>query len=412
MAESLKVHVLIDLEWKPEAGGQVMCWQHLARAASNTAGLQLTLHAQGTAEEKRTLHENVQLWLHKPVFSTKNIPLLHTPAHTDLAGFHPGLAKALADADVIHTTDGFFAYAQTAEKVSGQQGIPLVHSVHTDTISYSRIFTQSFLGKTFGPLGKLLDKGFSISKGVEKDMRKKLIRHESRCRYVLASREEDVQEAQKILGPSRARRYRLGVDGLTFHPGQRDRAGFCARHIIPGNPIIVLFVGRLDEGKNVMRLVEAMEVEIKKGAPLFLVAAGAGPKAEEIRSRLGLNVSLPGFLSPHELAVAYASCDWLALPSKVETWSLVVAEALSCGLPVMASSGSGVGRFLGVEGAGLLVEEDTNAAWEKALSTACTLQNSENLRAAAHKAALTHFPSWEQAFVQDFLPVWQEAGAA
>jgi glycosyltransferase involved in cell wall biosynthesis len=412
MTEGLNVHVLVDLEWKPEAGGQVMCWQHLARAASNTAGLRLTLHAQGPAEEKRTLFENVRLWLDKPFFSSKNIPLLHTPAHTDLADYHPALAKALADADVIHTTDGFFAYARTAEKISAQQGIPLVHSVHTDTVSYSRIFTQSFLEKSFGLLGRLLDKGFSISKGVEKDMRKKLIRHESRCRYVLASREEDVQDAQKILGSARARRYRLGVDGLTFHPGQRDRAGFCARHIVPGNPIIVLFVGRLDEGKNVMRLVEAMEAEIKKGAPLFLVAAGEGPKAEEIRQRLGLNASLPGFLTPQELAVAYASCDWLALPSKVETWSLVAAEALSCGLPVIASSYSGVWRFLGDEGAGLLVEEDTNAAWEKALSTACTLQNPGNLRTAARKAALTHFPSWEQAFAQDFLSVWQETGAA
>jgi glycosyltransferase involved in cell wall biosynthesis len=412
MTESLKVHVLVDLEWKPEAGGQVLCWQHLAKAASNTAGLQLTIHAQGRTEEQRDLHGGVRLWLHKPVFSTKNIPLLHTPAHTDLADYHPRLAQALEEADVIHTTDGFFSYARTAEKISARRGVPLVHSVHTDTVSYSRIFTQSFLGKSFGPLGRLLDAGFGISRGVEKDMRKKLIRHESRCRYVLASREEDVHEAQGVLGAARARRYRLGVDGLLFHPGQRDRAALYARHNIPGNPVIVLFVGRLDEGKNVMRLVEVMENLIDKGAPLFLLAAGAGPKSEEIRKRLGDKVSLPGFLSPQELALAYASCDWLALPSKVETWSLVAAEALSCGLPIIASSSSGVGRFLGVEGAGVLVEEDTQEAWEKALSTACTLQNSATLREAARKAALSHFPSWEQAFVQDFLPVWQEAGAA
>lgn len=401
--------MLIDLEWKPEAGGQVLCWQNLAAAARGAEDLHLTLHAEGETEEKKPLHDRATLWLHPPVFSTRNVPFLHTPAHTDLGFYHAGLARALAGADIIHTTDAFFCYAKTAEKLAKKKNLPLMHSVHTDTVSYSRIFTRVFLEKCLDGVGVKLDEVFGFSKNVEKDMAAKLLRHERLCRFVLASRAEDVEEARRLLGPVTARSYRLGIDGVLFHPDKRDHAAFCKRYGIPEGATIVVFAGRLDDGKNVMRLVSAMEWALKHNAPLFLFVAGLGPKAEEIKARLGNRVALAGFLPAGELARAYASADYLALPSTVETWSLVAAEALACGLPVIASSSSGVGRFLGGEGAGLLVDENSDAAWEKALMEACVLQDRARLREAARRAALSQFPSWEQALLQDFLPVWREA---
>src|SRR5262245_2847104 len=95
MLNPLRVHVLVDLEWKPQSGGQVLCWKNLAEAARAAEGLHLTLHAEGEAEETQRLHSNATLCLHRPVFSTRQIPFLHTPAHTDLGGFHPALARAL-----------------------------------------------------------------------------------------------------------------------------------------------------------------------------------------------------------------------------------------------------------------------------------------------------------------------------
>ncbi|HVY13106.1 MAG TPA: glycoside hydrolase, partial [Alphaproteobacteria bacterium] len=142
----LHPHILIDLEWKPESGGQVMCWQRLAEAARHAEGLRLTLHAQGAKEEAHDLNPHARLLLHAPVFSTRRLPFLgHVPAHTDMAHYHPKLAESLAGADVIHTTDAFFAYARTAEKIAAQHRKPLVHSMHTDTVSYTRIFTRALL---------------------------------------------------------------------------------------------------------------------------------------------------------------------------------------------------------------------------------------------------------------------------
>ena len=406
---ALHVHVLVDLEWTAQSGGQVTCWQRLAGAAVDVPHLHLTLHAQGAPHDSRDLLPNLKLILHKPIFSTRNIPFLHTPAHTDLASYHPGLAAALEGADVIHTTDGYFAYAQTAEKISAAKNIPMTHSVHTDTISYSRIFTRRFFEKALGAFGRLIDDIFGISKGVGNNMQHRLARHESLCQYVLVSREEDRHLAACALSPERVRSYRLGLDREQFDPARRDRAAFCAHYNIPQNSIVVMFVGRLDEGKNIHRLIAGMEAAIKNGAPLYLFAAGLGPAEKDIHARLKGHAVTPGFLSPDDLSLAYASADWLALPSTVETWSLVAEEALASGLPVIASCGSGVGRFLGAEGAGLLVREDNDMAWEAALIEACGLQDMERLRKLARSAALAQFPGWVEALTHDFLPAWQLA---
>ncbi|MBI3419638.1 MAG: glycosyltransferase [Proteobacteria bacterium] len=407
MTSSLNVHVLIDLEWAPQAGGQVTCWQNLAAAAQKVAGLALTLHAQGPKEEEIRLHERARLILHPPVFTTRKIPFLHAPAHTDLAGFHPGLARALEGADVIHTTDAFFAYARTAEKVAQARGIPLVHSMHTDGVSYTRIFTRAFLEKILGGAGRVLDDTLKLSHIAESGMARRLRQHQKACRFVLVSREEDLKTARQVLPSTQVRGYRLGLDSKLFHPEKRDREQFCTRLGFPEEAVIVLFVGRLDEGKNILRLVTAMEAAIQTGARLYLAVAGLGPAAEEIKQRLGNHAALLGFLRPEELAVAYASADFLALPSTVETWSLVAAEALSCGLPVMAARASGVSRFLEKENAGLMVEEDSLEAWKDALLRLMDGKNS--LRAGARAAALKHYPSWEQALREDFLSPWEQA---
>jgi glycosyltransferase involved in cell wall biosynthesis len=97
---------------------------------------------------------------------------------------------------------------------------------------------------------------------------------------------------------------------------------------------------------------------------------------ERLRRRLlddGMDgrVRFSGAQAAADLARSYAAADVLVLPSRAETYGMVVAEALACGLPVVAADVGGVPEALG-QGAdgtrpGLLVPPDDPAALRDAL---------------------------------------------
>lgn len=98
---------------------------------------------------------------------------------------------------------------------------------------------------------------------------------------------------------------------------------------------VVLFTGRVSHEKGVMELPEIFN-ELRKTFPeIKLVIAGTGPAERELREALPESVFL-GWVDHSDLPIIYSSADILVLPSKFDTFSCVVLEALSCGLPVIA----------------------------------------------------------------------------
>jgi glycosyltransferase involved in cell wall biosynthesis len=87
--------------------------------------------------------------------------------------------------------------------------------------------------------------------------------------------------------------------------------------------------------------------------------------AAGVLRRAGDRVRFRGPLVGVELDRAYAAADLLVLPSRAETYGMVLTEALARGVPVVASDVGGVPEALG--GAGLLVPPDDPAALAAAL---------------------------------------------
>jgi glycosyltransferase involved in cell wall biosynthesis len=65
------------------------------------------------------------------------------------------------------------------------------------------------------------------------------------------------------------------------------------------------------------------------------------------RHRIGGRVRLTGPLTGAGLAAAYAATDLLVLPSRAESYGMVVTEALARGIPVLAAAVGGVPETLG-----------------------------------------------------------------
>ncbi|MDD5163417.1 MAG: glycosyltransferase [Candidatus ainarchaeum sp.] len=91
----------------------------------------------------------------------------------------------------------------------------------------------------------------------------------------------------------------------------------------------VLYVGRIEERKNVLSLVRAMKDSKEKLVIIGNAKYGSEKYAEKCREEAGKNtVFLPGI--PHEsglLESAYAACRVFALPSWYETPGLAALEA-------------------------------------------------------------------------------------
>jgi glycosyltransferase involved in cell wall biosynthesis len=239
----LRVAVLVDLVQRPDAGGHVKAWERLAAAAAGITGLDLTVHFAGAAPELRPLADNVRFRLHRPVLSTTRLPFLsHVPDHTDLAPHHRQLAHHLADADLLHTTDAYFAFARTAERVVRRRRVPLTSSVHTDTPRYTRVFTAQTLERLLGrgALGRLLEDRLDLPGRAEARMRRRLLRHQRLCAAALVSRPEEVEPLARALSPKRVGLLRRGVDRDLFSPARRARSWLEATFAIPSGRIVVL----------------------------------------------------------------------------------------------------------------------------------------------------------------------------
>ena len=120
----------------------------------------------------------------------------------------------------------------------------------------------------------------------------------------------------------------------------------------------VLFVGRLVDSKRPMDVVQAVSRLIAAGQPVELVIAGAGDlqgRMEEAARAGGVDAQFLGFVNQSKLPAVYASSDVVVLPSiAIETWGLVVNEAMACGVPAVVSDAVGCGPDLiqpGVTGA-------------------------------------------------------------
>lgn len=408
----LRVGVLVDLPMGERAGGHVRCWERLAQAAVGFADvLDLTVHFVGQKSEQRSLGETVRYRLEPPVFSTERLTFLsHVPDHTDLAPRHRRLERLLSAYDVIHTTDAYFAYARTALRFGARHQVPIVNSVHTNTPEYARIFTAQTIERQLGGgAARLLLDRLRVAERVEARMLRQLAAYQQRCAFVMVSRPEQLERTRALLG-GRAGLLRRGIDRGFFSPAKRDRGWLAAAYGIPPERFVVICAGRLNRGKNVLMLGEAMAELIAGGVDAQLVCAGDGEDRAIILKRLGPRATCPGAVEPALLARLYAAADIFAFPSRIEESANVVLEALASGLPVLVTREGGMGRVVADGETGIILSGSAVEPWCAAIGMlAGDAERRRRMGRAARRYAERSVPSWTDVLAQDVLPRWQAA---
>ncbi|MEO0215160.1 MAG: glycosyltransferase family 4 protein [candidate division WOR-3 bacterium] len=208
------------------------------------------------------------------------------------------------------------------------RGIPVVHSYYTAEIK---------LIENLGPLGKFL----------------RLLSHTADVKTAISTYVKDLLGYEDVIIIP----YAAALDIREFHPPKEK----------PEKPVI-LFVGRLVERKGVRYLIEATKILRGKGVNASLHIVGDGPlrkELEELSKGLGLEdvVLFKGKIGSQELINEYENSNIFVLPSIIDSrgdtegLGVVLIEALTFGLPVIASRVGGIPDIIIDKETGLLVNE-------------------------------------------------------
>lgn len=133
----------------------------------------------------------------------------------------------------------------------------------------------------------------------------------------------------------------------------------------------ILFAGRLVQEKGAWHLLHALARILPHDAPAHLILAGVGPERQALRreaARLGIAeaVEFLGQLTPEDLASERERAEVAVVPSLYEPFGLVALEAMTWGVPLVASDVGGLREF--TDGAALLVPPGSAAALADAIS--------------------------------------------
>ncbi|MGH9257350.1 MAG: glycosyltransferase family 4 protein [Vicinamibacterales bacterium] len=159
---------------------------------------------------------------------------------------------------------------------------------------------------------------------------------------------------------------------------------------------VVGFSGKLIPLKRVEDVIDAVAALQSEGLRIGLLVVGDGPSRAALEDRVRTHqlrwTLFAGFKNQSELAAWYLCMDALVLPSRSETWGLVLNEAMLFGLPIIASSMVGAAEDL--------IEEGKNGC-------VCAVGNVQALTAALRTLVMSperrhHFGQRSHALVQQY----------
>jgi len=181
----------------------------------------------------------------------------------------------------------------------------------------------------------------------------------------------------------------LGVDVKRFTPPASKAMAKKAIGIDP-DKLVVGFCGRIGREKDLPTLIKAFRrVQHKHAVQLLIVGAGI-----EERSFRNPRITLTGAVD--NVVPCLQAMDIFVLPSLTETSSLATMEAMSCGLPVIATPVGSVKDYIedGVNGF-LFPRQDVDVLVEK-LNALLKSPKAREAVGAAARQTITRRHTWEQ----------------
>lgn len=281
----------------------------------------------------------------------------------------PGLVSAALDGfdpHVLHAHHPFLL-GDTALRAGALRHLPVVFTHHTMYEQYTH----------YVPGDSAVLRRFAVELATE---------FANLCDHVVAPSESvaAVLRQRGVITPISA--IPTGVDPERFAHG--DGRAARGSHGLPPDAFVVGHVGRLAPEKNLDFLARAVAQFLKANPEAHFLVIGGGPSEEEIHTLfaeagLGGRLHLPGPLVGQALADAYHAMDVFAFASQSETQGMVLAEAMTAGVPVVAVDAPGAREVVRDGHNGRLLPREDESAFAQALAEIAALDKEGRGRLSA-----------------------------
>lgn len=272
--------------------------------------------------------------------------------------------------DIVHSHHPFLL-GDTALRVASLRNIPLVFTHHTMYEQY--IHYLSMASDTVKQFALHLPTGYA-----------------NLCDHVIAPSESIAWVLQERGVETPITPIPTGIDPDRFARGDGQAAR--KRFGIPRDAFVVGHVGRLAPEKNLVFLARAVASFLQGHRDGHFLLAGAGPAEEDVKTAFQLaglinRLHLAGPLQAQELADAYHAMDVFGFASKSETQGMVLAEAMTASVPVIALDAPGACDLVQDGRNGRLLPEENESAFAAALQELTDNSRRRALAATARETA-------------------------
>jgi glycosyltransferase involved in cell wall biosynthesis len=160
------------------------------------------------------------------------------------------------------------------------------------------------------------------------------------------------------------------------------------------NPPVIGYIGQLIPRKGVDVLLRAFKKVLASSPDAQLWIAGEGPQKDdlvELAKALGLGASVRFIGFVEDASEFYDKVGIIAYPTRFDPQGLVIAEALSRGVPVVTTKAAGLSYYITDGVNGLVVEPgDDNALAEAILSYCKSVEVRSRLKEGALESSSQH----------------------
>ncbi len=277
------------------------------------------------------------------VYRFSSVPTPNAPGFRIPIPLMPNITEKMRslNLDIIHTHSPFLM-GRLASALARRLSLPLTFTYHTKYEEYVH----------YVPFARKTAKRITIK--LTRDFCKKCDMVITPTAHVQEMLKEDGIETPMEVVPT-------GVDIKKY--GDGSSTWMRRRYRFNNEDLILLYVGRLGEEKNLFFLLGVVKELMAEFPDLYLMLVGGGPDEKEFRRvvvdwDLEHRIIFAGVVNPQKVIDYYLGADIFSFPSVTETQGLVILEAMAAGLPVIAMDREGPASIVNNGVDGILVQPE------------------------------------------------------